>query len=191
MKGVTRYIERRGTIDLPGKCPGDYKDTPMPDTDDGQNALDADVGQPRKTDHPEATLENLEVIAFGVMRNGQMNELLELVFEGIGDLGSGDLGGKPRPGIQAAIDAYRAWKRTQGGDMSANVGRSMKRRPDTVPLAYAGKWIAWSADGLRILAVGDSFEDCEQKALEAGFPSNQVAIGRTPRGRFRLDEGDL
>jgi hypothetical protein len=155
---------------------------------DGHKAPDADIVQPREADHPESTLKDLEIIVSRVMTNGQMNDLLKIVFERIDDLGSNDLGGKPRPEIQAAIDTYRRWKRTQGGGMNANIKRSRKRRPDTVPLAYAGKWVAWSADGLRILAVGDSFEDCELKAVEAGFPANQVAIGKIPIGRSSREE---
>lgn len=42
--------------------------------------------------------------------------------------------------------------------MGTNIRRRPPvERPETIPLAYAGKWLAWSGDGLRILAVGDSF----------------------------------
>ncbi len=49
-----------------------------------------------------------------------------------------------------------------------------------VPREYAGKWVAWSADGRRIVAVGESFDDCERAAVVAGFAANQVAIGKIP-----------
>ncbi len=49
-----------------------------------------------------------------------------------------------------------------------------------VPRAYAGKWVAWSSDGRRIVAVGESFDACERAAVAAGFAANQVAIGRIP-----------
>lgn len=55
-----------------------------------------------------------------------------------------------------------------------------------VPRAYAGKWVAWSADGRGIVAVGDSFKACEQAAIQAGYPENQVAIDRVPASRQRL-----
>jgi len=53
-------------------------------------------------------------------------------------------------------------------------------RPQTVPLEYAGKWIAWSPDGMRIVAVGKTFETCERAAAAAGFKANEVAIERIP-----------
>jgi hypothetical protein len=55
------------------------------------------------------------------------------------------------------------------------------KRPQVVPREYAGKWLAWSPDGLRIVAVADSFEDCERAAAAAGFTA--VAIDRVPLGR--------
>ena len=61
--------------------------------------------------------------------------------------------------------------------------RGRTRRPDVVRREYAGKWIAWSPDGLRIVAHGDSFEQCEQAAAAAGFPA--VAIEQVPESRWR------
>ncbi|MGC8644345.1 MAG: hypothetical protein ACP5XB_31165 [Isosphaeraceae bacterium] len=55
-----------------------------------------------------------------------------------------------------------------------------------VPREYAGKWIAWSADGRRIIAVGDGFQSCEQAAARAGVPADQIAIERVPEARYRL-----
>jgi hypothetical protein len=55
-----------------------------------------------------------------------------------------------------------------------------------VPRAYAGKWIAWSEDGRRIIAVGDRFDSCEQAATRAGFPADRIAIERVPETRYRL-----
>ena len=49
-----------------------------------------------------------------------------------------------------------------------------------VPREYAGKWVAWSSDGRRIVAVGESFDDCERAAVAAGFAANWVAIGKIP-----------
>jgi len=68
--------------------------------------------------------------------------------------------------------------------MGTNIRRRPPvERPETIPLAYAGKWLAWSGDGLRILAVGDSFEDCERAAQAAGHAPNMVAIDYAPIGR--------
>jgi hypothetical protein len=55
-----------------------------------------------------------------------------------------------------------------------------------IPRAYAGKWVAWSADGRRIVAVGDTLKSCEQAAARAGFHADQVAIDRVPTSRQRL-----
>jgi hypothetical protein len=56
----------------------------------------------------------------------------------------------------------------------------------TVPLEYAGKWIAWSADGRRIVAVAGTYNACELAAATAGHSANEVAIERVPRSRQRL-----
>jgi hypothetical protein len=61
-----------------------------------------------------------------------------------------------------------------------------RSRPQTVPREYAGRWIAWSADGRRIIAVEDDLESCEQAAAHAGFAADQVAIERVPETRDRL-----
>jgi hypothetical protein len=64
--------------------------------------------------------------------------------------------------------------------------RSVRSAPQVVPREYAGKWIGWSADGRRIIAVGSDFESCEQAAARAGFSADQVAIERVPETRQRL-----
>lgn len=53
--------------------------------------------------------------------------------------------------------------------------------PDTIRREYAGKYVAWSPDGLRIIAVASSFEAAERKAAKAGYP--MVAVARIPKGR--------
>jgi hypothetical protein len=37
-----------------------------------------------------------------------------------------------------------------------------KRQP--VPIELGGKWLAWSEDGLRIVAHGDTLDECEEGA---------------------------
>jgi hypothetical protein len=61
-----------------------------------------------------------------------------------------------------------------------------RHKVQSVPREYAGKWLAWSADGRRIVAVGDTYKACEQAATTAGYPADQVAIDRVPESRERL-----
>ena len=64
---------------------------------------------------------------------------------------------------------------------------SRSTRPQTITRDMAGKWIAWSEDGLRIVAVGDSFDDCERKAVKAGYSPNLLGIMGVPEGRPAWD----
>ena len=96
----------------------------------------------------------------------------------------------PRSGIRAAIEAYRAWALAEGRPSPPKARRDRLRRPQVVPLAHAGRWIARSEDGLRILCVGDSFDDCERIAVEAGHDPRRIAVSYVPKGRFREDEGE-
>ena len=73
--------------------------------------------------------------------------------------------------------------------MSTDIHKSRSRRPQTITHDLAGKWIAWSEDGLKIVAVGDSFDDCERKAVEAGHSPNRVAIEGVPLRRHRDEVG--
>jgi hypothetical protein len=56
----------------------------------------------------------------------------------------------------------------------------------SIPLEYAGKWIAWAPDGVRIVAVASSHAGCITAAGRAGFAENQVAIERVPTTRQRV-----
>ncbi len=40
------------------------------------------------------------------------------------------------------------------------------RQPQTVPKQYAGKWVAWTRNGIYIVGAGDTPEDA-RKAAEA------------------------
>ena len=55
--------------------------------------------------------------------------------------------------------------------------RRPQRQP--VPIELGGKWIAWSADGLRIVAHGDTLDECELAAGKAG--EQAPSFERTPR----------
>jgi hypothetical protein len=41
-------------------------------------------------------------------------------------------------------------------------------RPEIVPLEYTGKWVAWTSDGRRIVAAGDSAKAAKIAAEMAG-----------------------
>jgi hypothetical protein len=51
---------------------------------------------------------------------------------------------------------------------SAETASNVAASNEVVPLAYVGRWIAWSADGIRILAVAETIDDVKRLALEAG-----------------------
>jgi hypothetical protein len=38
----------------------------------------------------------------------------------------------------------------------------------TVPVELGGKWIAWSSNGMRIVASGDTLDECETAAKKEG-----------------------
>jgi hypothetical protein len=57
-----------------------------------------------------------------------------------------------------------------------------KRQP--VPIELGGKWIAWSEDGLRIVAHGNTLDECERAAQDAG--EHEPSFERTPRADSRL-----
>jgi hypothetical protein len=58
-------------------------------------------------------------------------------------------------------------------------GISPSDTPQTIPRALAGRWVAWSADGLRIIGSGVTLEDAEQAASQAGEtePIFERAVG--------------
>jgi hypothetical protein len=57
-----------------------------------------------------------------------------------------------------------------------------QRQP--VPVELGGKWIAWSANGLRIVAHGETLDECEQAAERAG--EKDPSFERTPRSDARI-----
>lgn len=55
--------------------------------------------------------------------------------------------------------------------LRAAVGRVLSKkleRPETVPFELTGKWVAWTADGLRIVAHGETATAARDAALLAG-----------------------
>ncbi len=45
-------------------------------------------------------------------------------------------------------------------------------RPQTVPSECTGRWVAWSPDGLRIVAAGDGPGQARAAALAVGVPDS-------------------
>jgi hypothetical protein len=80
----------------------------------------------------------------------------------------------------------RAWEAAMQKPRAASRNKptaDRARKVHLVPRDHAGKWVAWSADGRKIVAVADSFKACEQAAERAGFLPDQVAIDRVPVSR--------
>ncbi len=76
-------------------------------------------------------------------------------------------------GARAAIRAYAAWKQAEGRDVPIEVLRpdpEPDQEPEILPLSLAGNWVAWSSDGLRIVAAAKTIEEAERLAAEAGEP---------------------
>jgi hypothetical protein len=78
------------------------------------------------------------------------------------------------PSVKKAAGSAKAVHSTQGIRRGAS-------SPDLIRREYAGKYVAWAPDGLRIVAVASSFGAAERKAAKAGYP--MVAVARIPKGR--------
>jgi hypothetical protein len=76
-------------------------------------------------------------------------------------------------------------QKTKAGSTD-DVAADRRKGVHVVPRAYAGKWVAWSDDGRKIVAVADSYKACEQAAARVGLGADQVAIERVPPSRQRL-----
>jgi hypothetical protein len=53
-----------------------------------------------------------------------------------------------------------------------------------VPIELGGKWIAWTFDGSRIVAHGDTLDECEAAAADAG--EKNPRFEKTPRPDVRI-----
>ncbi len=60
---------------------------------------------------------------------------------------------------------------------------SPSQEPEILPLSLAGKWVAWSSDGMRIVASAETIDEAERLAAEVGEP--EPIFERHP-GRARL-----
>jgi hypothetical protein len=64
------------------------------------------------------------------------------------------------------------------------VAQSERPRREPVPIELGGKWVAWSADGLRIVGHGDTLDECEFAAAQAG--EQDPSFERTPPADARI-----
>jgi hypothetical protein len=53
-----------------------------------------------------------------------------------------------------------------------------------VPRELGGKWIAWTLDGSRIVAWGDTLNECETAAEKTG--ETDLRFEKTPRADVRI-----
>jgi hypothetical protein len=58
--------------------------------------------------------------------------------------------------------------------------RGAVREPEVVPRHLAGMWIAWSPDGMRIIASAPTLEDVMVAARQAGEPDPLVDCAPPP-----------
>ncbi|HEV2969102.1 MAG TPA: hypothetical protein VGY55_03870 [Pirellulales bacterium] len=59
-----------------------------------------------------------------------------------------------------------------------------QRQPPIVPKELGGKWIAWTFDGSRIVAYGDTLDECESAAEKTG--ETNLRFEKTPRSDVRI-----
>ena len=67
--------------------------------------------------------------------------------------------------------------------MTPTLANPLPVRPP-VPIELGGKWIAWTLDGARIVAHGDTLDECKKAAAEAGEKTPRFE--KTPRPDVRI-----
>ncbi len=60
------------------------------------------------------------------------------------------------------------------------VEENHRRVPLEHLIPFEGKHVAWSLDGLHIVACGDSFAEVDDKVIAAGITPNRVVYGYVP-----------
>ena len=63
---------------------------------------------------------------------------------------------------------------------NGGVGRGRAKEPQSIPRELAGRWIAWSADGLRIIGSGATFQEAIEAAEAAGDPEAIFEVAPAP-----------
>jgi hypothetical protein len=64
---------------------------------------------------------------------------------------------------------------------------SPPQTPPVVPVEYAGRWIAWSRDGTRIVASGTTLDEAVQAAANAG--EQEPVFAKVPKADVRFVGG--
>ena len=88
---------------------------------------------------------------------------------------------KPRTSMLAKLRAGTI--RPKGHKVRERLAEALVRRPQEVPAALLGKYVAWSSDGLVILGAGDTVAEARAQASGDPRPDHRVdsGRGRTPR----------
>jgi hypothetical protein len=163
----------------------------MPGIDDRREGS-AELGQHSGPLDLGSTAEDLERLVDEITFNGKLAALIACACEKgsmYGPPSHADPGHAPIPGVQAAIQAYAAAKRTKEGSMDTDVrlhsgpAETSPEEPEILPLSLAGKWVAWSSDGMKIIASAETSEEAERLAIATGEP--EPILERHP-GRYRL-----
>jgi hypothetical protein len=118
---------------------------------------------------------DLDALIGKAVGNGKLSELIAKACDAATQYfppSHTDPGRTPHPGVRAAVRAFHARKHQKGRTMATDATGPTPGpgTPESVPLAYVGKWIAWSSDGMRIVAVSDTLDEVERLAHQAGEP---------------------
>ena len=132
--------------------------------------------------------DNLEWLVGAASMGGNLEALIAFACE---DALANDLPPDVDPyrvhhaGARAAIQAYAAWKQAEGRGVPIEIlpsGSEPDQQPEILPLSLAGQWVAWSSDGMRIVASAPTSEEAELLAIASGEP--EPILERHP-GRYR------
>jgi hypothetical protein len=66
----------------------------------------------------------------------------------------------------------------------ANLNQQDPRQRPSVPKEFGGKWIAWNSNATRIIASGETLEDCAAAAAQSGEANPQFE--KVPRPDVRI-----
>jgi hypothetical protein len=125
------------------------------------------------------SLPDLEDLVDTITFNGHLAALIAIACEKASlyqPPSHADPGHAPHPGVQAAIRAFAAWKQAEGQPMATDThqysdhAEPIGEEPEVLPLSLVGKWVAWSSDGMRIVASAETSEEAQRLAIEVGEP---------------------
>jgi hypothetical protein len=134
--------------------------------------------------------DNLEWLVGTVWMSGNLEALIAFACEDAlanDQSPEGDPDRVRHPGARAAIEAYAAWKQAEGRDVPIDLLRpdpESNREPEILPMSLVGKWVAWSSDGMKILASAATSEEAESVAIDAGEPEPILQYHSGSRYRY-------